>query len=191
MQEVTNYWDWVSSKDKVDYGDKESIRNLFKDCFENIKPEVMKLFWVDINCLYLNYYYDIPQKQIGKYLGISQLGVCKRLRIGVKKLKTILKQPEDVSVFKNDVKSFLDQKYFSVITLYYKTRSKAIVASLLGIDTETVVRIVEKSLNIIKVKTPKYYEYLASIESSETTGQYLFKRDDKIRNLSFDRTRRN
>lgn len=89
-----NYWDWVSSQDRVDYTDRDDFATIVKDCLEQLNPYLDRLIWVEANIIYLNRVYDINQTIVGNYLGISQYGVSKRLRKAMERLQVKIKCPE-------------------------------------------------------------------------------------------------
>lgn len=200
MQEgKLDYWDWVSSQDTLDVTDKEDITELLKECYEWIAPYLERMFWVDANVIYLNKIHRVPQRDIGGYLGISQLGVSKRIRSAMKKLKLRVKEPElDLTIVKDELAQILPPAHHSVAMLIYTYQCKSVVIRLLQIRNKEYNRWIDEILRKIQEqydkKHPiavKYHEFFNMLNSDlVTVGDYLFKREDYSRSKEFDLTRK-
>lgn len=130
--ERMNYFDWVASQGKViDYTDKESIKTLLKDCFPFIKPHLDNLFWVEANSIYLNIVHYIPQTTIAEYLRVSQLGISKRIRSGIKKLKLRLMKPENnMRIVRQDFLELFTLDIAQVIIAYYQMHNISMLSRI-------------------------------------------------------------
>lgn len=207
-----DYWDWVSSQDLIDYTDKEDIRELLKQSFTYINPYLDKLFWVEANAIYLNQIYDVAQVEIAKYLGISQLGVSKRVRSGIRKLKLrLLLSNTDLRTLRADLSQIFTGELLEYATLLCKVQSVGVTNRILNkgrptlntiTDTLSLAKtqplkayrestkdyrkLTEEELESIQRVATKYYEFFNQSKTLSTVGDYLFKRDDLNRNISFD-----
>lgn len=231
--EVENYWDWVSSQEIVTPEDKEDIRTLIKDCFDFVKPYLDELMWVEANIIYLNYVHDVPQSTIARMIGITQLGVSKRLHSGIRKLKIVISRPTKDSrevleffrgIYSDRDANILLQYYFfktysltSVLCGISITRVREIVLDcvkrlkrLLEVQScensklvkeikkcrgvefiptshinketlELIDRVMDGGAHEFKELADKYHTYLSMLTSSNSFGDYLFKRDEKVR----------
>jgi predicted transcriptional regulator len=94
MSESNRYWDYVATQaDKHENHARESFTDLIKVTFPDLVTYVDQIFWVNGAVLYMNSYLGIPQRKIGKLLGLSQFGVSKRFRSSKSKLKLTMSRP--------------------------------------------------------------------------------------------------
>lgn len=228
-----NYWDWVSSQDLITPEDKEDIRTLIKDCFDFVKPYLDELMWVEANIIYLNYVHDVPQSTIANLIGITQLGVSKRLHSGIRKLKIVISRPtKDSREVLSFLRGFFSERDCNILLQYYFFKTYSLTSVMCGmsitgvrdivlncvknmesllnlqsgdrnlfirelkkcrgveftpnshINKETldlISRIEDGELQEIKVTLDKYYTYLSMLTNCNSFGDYLFKRDEKVR----------
>lgn len=189
MQEgKLDYWDWVSGQDIIDYSDvSESFSNLIKEQFEVIRPILLNMFWVETNAIYLNQIHNIPQLIIGQYaLGVSQLGVSKRIRAGKRRLQLYAIKPKDsIHIVREKITPYLTEQELQVVLVYYQFHNLILTANIFGFTSEQTRTIIKKSLSKLSDHSDieQYYNFLIAIENYETSGDFIFKKEDEERQL--------
>lgn len=187
MEKKLDYWDWVSTQDQVELGSVETLQTLIKEHFDYIRPSLHKMFWLEANTIYLNQVYNIPQKVIGYYVNMSQLGISKRLHSGLKRLQIYFVKPkESMQQVRDDISSLLSPKELQVTLLYYQFHNLSIVDRIVPYNKKQLIAIINAVIDILKEHehTHKYAEFLRKLQDYETIGDYIFKKDDGIRDFN-------
>lgn len=176
-----NYWDWVSAQNIIEYEGEFQLKDLLKSEFPFVREVLKGMFWVECNTIYLNQVFNISQTEIGHILGISQLGVSKRLRSGKKRLQLyFIKPKESLPEVHKELSQYLDKNELQIALLYYQFHNTTVVASIVNTFNNYIKEIVELSIQKLEKHedTKKYADFLRNISKYETLGEYIFKRDD-------------
>jgi len=173
MEENNGYWDYISTLDSKDI--EEPLKELIKDSFVFFNPYLNELFYIEANYIYLNYVWDIPQAKIGDLFGVSQYGVSKRIKSGLKKINTIFKRPEnDRNIVRNDFASILPKDLVEISVLYYFLKTFSLVSNIVDISygnmrnkINYVLQILEKYKGCNQQEYKKYYKELLGSKADE------------------------
>lgn len=198
-----NYWDYISVCDQRE--GVETLKDLAKDSFPLFKTYLDELYYIEANFIYMNLVLDIPQQTIAGLFGVSQLGVSKRVRGGVKKIQTTLKKPEqNRNRIRKDLELIVPKCHLEIAVLYYQMKTFSLVSDVTRVsnsgvknkinnildsmkilsngDEETVRRIYRKmhSRNcedwmLVSDTADRYYKYFNILLSSYNYGDYIFK----------------
>lgn len=148
--EYNNYWDWVSTQD-INTDGKFLMKDLIKDAYSVALPLIQSLMYIESDFIYLNLVCGIPQDTIAKMYGLSQLGVSKRVRSGIKKMKDLLYIPEKNSqVIVKDFYNLLPQRCREVAFLYYKTRVYSVTAQIMVEKPAKIRKIIKDTIKILE-----------------------------------------
>lgn len=146
----SSYWDYVSSQDLMDYTDAEDMKSLIQSCYSFLEPFITRSVWVECNTILLNQIHNVSQNIIGDYLGISQYGVSKRLKVAIKRLKIKVRIPEqDTSIAKNELSKLFSEENLQIVMSYYLFNSKQFTCYLYNkpdLDIHKIVEILEKMI---------------------------------------------
>lgn len=146
----SSYWDYISTQEIRTEGDFH-IKDLIKDAYNVALPLIHQLMYIESDFVYLNLVCGIPQTTIAEMYGLSQLGVSKRVRGGVKKMKHVLEIPEeDLNRVKADFYNLLPIRCREVAYLYYKYRIYVIVSQITGEKPANIRNIVSDTIQILK-----------------------------------------
>lgn len=145
----SNYLDYVSTQDIITEG-KVTVKDLIKDAYDMALPLIHRLMYIEADFIYLNLVCGVPQTTIAEIYGLSQLGVSKRVRGGVKKLKQLLEVPEtNIEIVKSDFYNLLPKRCREVALLYYKSKMFIHVSTLIGEPAPKIRSIVQDSIDIL------------------------------------------
>lgn len=172
---------------KFDYG-YDSVSTLFQSDFDSLRPYLCSLFWVDANVVYLNQGFNVSQMLIADYLGISQLGVSKRLHSAYEKIKFILTKPtQDLSELQSTLSKIVCGKDLYIIISLSNTCSIAITALLLNESRFNVTNCLKSfiaklqqldsddSSLIEKSVLKSYLSFYDNIALFSKTGSYILR----------------
>jgi DNA-directed RNA polymerase specialized sigma24 family protein len=166
-----HYWDYVSVCEQAE--GNETIKDLLKEAYDFASPFLNNLLSYEGDMVYMNLVSDVPQTVIADVFGLSQLGVSKRVRGGISKLKSVMQVPETNRVMVKEHLSFMLPSDFSPsFILYYHYKTFSLVADLLQVSSSNIRNWVNVSLQILK-------------EISEVKNQKEFV-SVMIRNMSYD-----
>lgn len=130
------------SEESINRDCGESIKDLLRSTFHFIRPSLEELFWVDFNVLYLNKVCGVPQVKVAEIMGMSQLGVSKRVRTSVVKVRNLIKRPEsDILRVRSDFQMLLGSSLVETLLLYYQVKTFSVVSRILGGVKEGAVRV--------------------------------------------------
>jgi len=126
-----SYIDYLSTLDKQEPG--ETIKDLFREHFDLIRPILNNVYWVDATTSYLNYTCGVSQVRTGQLINMSQLGVSRRARACIKKLSMYLDRPEnDSDIVKRDLRILFEESFIEPLTLYYFISSFSLINKITG-----------------------------------------------------------
>ncbi len=183
----TFFWDQVSTMTPKE--SEETIKDLFSSAFRFAESYISELFWVDQNFLYLNLVCNTPQHQIAQMFGVSQIGVSKRVRSSVKKIKWVILKPEkNVEKLMDNLSFFLSHNHLEAAVLYYQYGTYSIVSKLIAIEDFNVRNSVTKSIQLMsqisKMKSPD--EMYPLIKKSSSTTLEFHQKINKFKEKDFD-----
>jgi hypothetical protein len=136
----TEFWDYVSSMTQKQHED--TIKDLFSASFHFIKPTLDRLCWIDSNYLYMNLVCGVSQVKIAEVFGVSQLGVSKRIRTAVRKIRNEFKKPEvDPNQVRRDLSMLVDRNYLETAVIYYQVKTFSVTSKIVGGVKEGSIRI--------------------------------------------------
>ena len=158
------------SEESINRDCGETIKDLLRETFHFIRPSLEELYWVDFNVLYLNKVCGVPQIKVADIMGMSQLGVSKRVRTSVVKVRNLIKRPEsDILRVRKDFQMLLAPSLVETLVLYYQVKTFSVVSRILGGVKEGAVRVrVTQALSqlrdlVSQESRPKFLQTLRSI----------------------------
>lgn len=190
------YWDQISTVSHREA--EESIKDLFQSAFRFIEPFMTELFWIDQNFLYLNLVCGTPQQKIANMFGVSQLGVSKRVRSAIKKIRWKITKPEkDLNKLYDILWTILPADAVECMVMYYQYGTYSIVSEISltkgfktkifyaqSMETLDLVANIQSKNDLIKIvsriKSSKI-DYVKRIEIIQSMDLFLFQ--EKIKQL--------
>ena len=183
--ETNNYWDYVSVQEQQE--GEESIKDLLKEAYDFASPFLNNLISYECDMVFMNLVNDVPQTTIAEVFGMSQLGVSKRVRGGISKLKTVMSVPEtDKALVRDTLKFLLPSEYATCLTLYYHYKTFSLVADLMQDSSSNVRNWVFNSLDLLqdisKVTSRKdFMQKIISYKGNDYENDYSeFERLQKL-----------
>lgn len=183
MEEISEsaYWDYVSVQDQRE--GEESIKDLLKEAYDFASPFLNNLISYEGDMVYLNLVSDVSQTNISDIYGLSQLGVSKRVRSGINKLKTIMSIPEtDKNIVREHFQFLLPSSISVFAILYYHYKTYSIVTDLMQESPSNVCNWVNYSIQILdevrNIKTrQEFVNYMISLKQYEYEQDFSKYRD--------------
>lgn len=164
-----HYIDYISVNKSDNELNKEDIKDLFSSSIDIVNPILDNIYWLDAICSFLNLSNKVSQTKIAKMIGMSQLGVSKRMRASIKKMKQYLMKPEvDSMIIKADLETIIPIDKMEVFLMYYNIGSFSMVSKIInhknGSVRNNIVIIMVMFDNILS--STNNQEFLSSLDYS-------------------------
>jgi hypothetical protein len=76
-----SYWNYVSSLTPAE--SEETMKDLFAQNFDFIRPYLDEIYWVNAMVIYANLVCGVNQRALAKFFKMSQYGVSKKIKAGL------------------------------------------------------------------------------------------------------------
>lgn len=164
-----HYMDYISVNGTSNELNKEDIKDLFNSSIDIVNPILDNIYWLDAICSFLNLSNKVPQTKIANMIGMSQLGVSKRMRASIKKMRQYLMKPEaDSTIVKSDLENIIPIDKMEVFLMYYNIGSFSMVSKILnhknGSVRNNIIVIINMFENILS--STNNQEFLSAFDYS-------------------------
>lgn len=181
------FWDAVSTMTPKE--SEESIKDLFSSAFRFAEPYISELFWVDQNFMYLNLVCGTPQHKIAEMFGVSQIGVSKRVRSSIKKIKWIILKPEkNIEIVSDYLSLFLSNESLEVAILYYQYGTYSVVSKLSLARDFNIRNSISRTINIMNsiAKSISPNDVIELIKKNSTSNLDFHKKLAGFNDIGYD-----